>query len=130
MWLQSQNIGYGVTRLCPFLLRLMCYVPVHLMALVPPLYPSDLPPSKLLALHFNLPACASLFFPLDSFPSVYFLLDVPPPVAPVVTWRPPVLLTGIWCHAVLVCLSSVLMLRFAPRPVRLVVIGSVVDGGA
>ena len=67
--------------------------------------------------------------PLVSSPPV-FRLYVFPPVAPVVTRRPPEL-TGGRCHAAPGILSNVPMfLACSTRPVRLVVLGSGVGGGA
>ena len=68
--------------------------------------------------------------PLASSPSVFRLFSVSP-VAPMVIRCPPVLLNGGRCHASPGVLDSVPMFGgLPPRPVRLVVLGSGVGGGA
>ena len=96
----------------------------------PPLSPpSDIPPSELLALQCNLPARASLSPPLASSTSVCCVL--PPPPSSAGCHRPSARMTN-WqavpcCPGLSVQHSDVAV---CPRPVRLVVLGSDVGGGA
>ena len=78
--LQYQNSGYGVTRLFPFLLRIMCYVfPSTDVSGPPSLPPLIFPCTDLLSLQCNLPACAYLSTPLAYSPSVCHLFAAPSP---------------------------------------------------
>ena len=107
----------------------MCYVPVHLWLWSPLYPPSNIPPPELHVYKTFSRACISLLLFPPLCPFVVYLPS--PPVAPVVTRRPPVRLTGGRYHAAPGVLSSVPMFEgLTPQPVRMVVLGSGVVGGA
>ena len=130
VWFQPHNSGYGVTRLCIFLLRIMCYVFPSTDGSGPPLSPaSEIPPHRVPCLQ---PICPRVYISHLLLPPLRpFVVYLPsPPVAPVVTPRPTVRLTGGRCHAALGVLSRVPMFEGLPsRPVRLVELGLGVGGG-
>ena len=125
VWLQSQNSGYQVTRLCPIKIRVLLFPSTdgHGPFLSPP---SEIPPSSLSSANFTVHLSLLLLPPLRLF-VVYFLSS---PWVPVVTRRPPVCLTGDRCHAAPGCLPIVPALDVLPsRPVWLVLLGLGVGGG-
>ena len=74
VWFQSQNSGYGVTRLCPFLLRIMCYVLLSTDGSGPPL-------SSLSKIPLHQAPCIQ-----PIFPRVHLSLLLLPPRRPFVVY--------------------------------------------
>ena len=127
---QSQNSSYTVNILWPFLLRIMCYVLPSTDGSGPPSLPPPRFPLPSSMSPNNFPARASLSPPLASSPSVCCLFSVPPdsagfhpPSTRMTDWRP------------VPCRPRFPVQRpnvegLPTRPVRLVVLGSGVGGGA
>ena len=121
----------GVTRLWPFLIRIVCYYFPYTDDPVPFLSPpSEIPLHRAPCIQPIFPRVHLSLLLLPPIRPFVFYLPPPPPGAPIVTRRPPVRLTGGQCHAAPGCLSSVPMCDgLPPRPVRLVVLGSGVGEG-
>ena len=131
----TQHNGYRITRLWT-LFYLWCFFScTEKMALVPPLPPTRF--TRVPCPIRHIARAYSLSPPIASSPSVCCLFDCPTPVALVVTRRPPVksLQPSDWLPAddmlPLVAYPASQWMKVCPaRPVRMVVLGSGVSGGA